>query len=206
MSSIRPVYGSPQGRNDRPPNVANSSAHGLQAGIGARNFSGGHQHLFRYFGSGTALDLVPGFEVIVKDLPKRRRQRSSRRMDSAFSILPVMPAEMNQTSTTTSRRREVRRRQRFTAVWTPERHFHAFGGLFPNPSVTSAAVAAVTTRIQIRAGSVVLPLHHPRACGGRVVGSGQPFERTCWNIVRFRMACDDFFVFAPQHYSDRKSG
>ncbi len=45
------------------------------------------------------------------------------------------------------------------AVWTPERHFHAFGGLFPNPAVTSAAVAAVTRRVGIRAGSVVSPLH-----------------------------------------------
>jgi natural product biosynthesis luciferase-like monooxygenase protein len=49
----------------------------------------------------------------------------------------------------------------FDAVWTPERHFHAFGGLYPNPSVTSAAVAAITSRIAIRAGSCVLPLHHP---------------------------------------------
>ena len=49
----------------------------------------------------------------------------------------------------------------FAAVWTPERHFHAFGGLYPNPAITSAAIAAVTERIQIRAGSVVLPLHHP---------------------------------------------
>jgi len=49
----------------------------------------------------------------------------------------------------------------FAAVWTPERHFHAFGGLYPNPAVAGAAVAAVTERIGIRAGSVVLPLHHP---------------------------------------------
>jgi natural product biosynthesis luciferase-like monooxygenase protein len=49
----------------------------------------------------------------------------------------------------------------FKAVWTPERHFHEFGGIYPNPAVTSAAVAAVTERVQIRAGSVVLPLHHP---------------------------------------------
>ena len=49
----------------------------------------------------------------------------------------------------------------FAAVWTPERHFHRFGGLYPNPSVSSAAIAAITERIQIRAGSVVLPLHHP---------------------------------------------
>jgi natural product biosynthesis luciferase-like monooxygenase protein len=52
----------------------------------------------------------------------------------------------------------------FEAVWTPERHFHPFGGLYPNPSVTSAAVAVVTSRIGIRAGSVVLPLHSPIRC------------------------------------------
>lgn len=49
----------------------------------------------------------------------------------------------------------------FHAIWTPERHFHTFGGMFPNPSVMSAALAATTQRIAIRAGSVVLPLHDP---------------------------------------------
>lgn len=49
----------------------------------------------------------------------------------------------------------------FSAVWTPERHFHPFGGLYPNAALTGAAVAAVTKRIGIRAGSVVLPLHNP---------------------------------------------
>lgn len=49
----------------------------------------------------------------------------------------------------------------FVAVWTPERHFHAFGGPYPNPAVTGAAVAAVTNNIAVRAGSCVAPLHHP---------------------------------------------
>ncbi len=49
----------------------------------------------------------------------------------------------------------------FSSFCTPERHFGAFGGPFPNPSVTGAAVAAVTENIKIRAGSCVLPLHHP---------------------------------------------
>lgn len=49
----------------------------------------------------------------------------------------------------------------FDAVWTPERHFSAFGGPYPNAAVTSAAVAAVTKRISIRSGSIVAPLHHP---------------------------------------------
>ncbi|SFJ39951.1 MupA/Atu3671 family FMN-dependent luciferase-like monooxygenase [Aerobium aerolatum] len=67
----------------------------------------------------------------------------------------------------------------FTAIWTPERHFHAFGGPYPNPAVTGAAVAAITRNLAIRAGSCVLPLHHParvaeewavvdNLCGGRV--------------------------------------
>lgn len=49
----------------------------------------------------------------------------------------------------------------FSAVWAPERHFHAFGGLSPNPSVMAAALAAITRNVRIRSGSVVVPLHHP---------------------------------------------
>jgi natural product biosynthesis luciferase-like monooxygenase protein len=52
-------------------------------------------------------------------------------------------------------------RHGFSAVWVPERHFHAFGGLSPNPSVLAAALAALTQRVRIRSGSVVVPLHHP---------------------------------------------
>lgn len=47
------------------------------------------------------------------------------------------------------------------AVWTPERHFHSVGGLFPNPAMLGAALAVNTKDISIRAGSVVLPLHDP---------------------------------------------
>lgn len=53
----------------------------------------------------------------------------------------------------------------FSAVWTPERHFQDFGGLYPNPAVLSAALAVTTQQIQLRAGSVAVPLHHPvRIC------------------------------------------
>lgn len=52
-------------------------------------------------------------------------------------------------------------RNGFTAIWTPERHFGAFGGPYPNPAVTGAAVASITKNLSIRAGSCVLPLHHP---------------------------------------------
>ena len=49
-------------------------------------------------------------------------------------------------------------RNDFAAVWTPERHFHRFGGLYPNPAVLGAALAAITGRVQIRGGSVIAPL------------------------------------------------
>ena len=51
-------------------------------------------------------------------------------------------------------------RNRLTAVWTPERHFHEKAGLYPNPSVLSGALATITKDVQLRAGSVVLPLHN----------------------------------------------
>ncbi len=49
----------------------------------------------------------------------------------------------------------------FQSVWTPERHFHEFGGIFPNPAVTTAALATITENVALRAGSVVLPMHNP---------------------------------------------
>ena len=52
-------------------------------------------------------------------------------------------------------------RNGFEAVWTPERHFHRFGAAFPAPAVLGAAIAAATTRVGVRAGSVVLSLHDP---------------------------------------------
>jgi len=47
----------------------------------------------------------------------------------------------------------------FHAIWVPERHFHPFGGAYPNPALAAAAVASVTSALRIRAGSVVLPLN-----------------------------------------------
>ncbi|NOK20265.1 non-ribosomal peptide synthase/polyketide synthase, partial [Corallococcus carmarthensis] len=49
----------------------------------------------------------------------------------------------------------------FSAVWTPERHFHSFGGLYPQPAVVAAGLATVTKHLRLRSGSVVLPLHDP---------------------------------------------
>jgi natural product biosynthesis luciferase-like monooxygenase protein len=49
----------------------------------------------------------------------------------------------------------------FKAIWTPERHFTEVGGAYPNPSVLAAALATVTRKVRLRAGSINLPLHDP---------------------------------------------
>src|SRR5262249_56905610 len=52
-------------------------------------------------------------------------------------------------------------RHGFEAVWVPERHFHAFGGMFPNPALFGAVLAETTTRVRSRAPSAHTPLHPP---------------------------------------------
>ncbi|MEJ6022290.1 MupA/Atu3671 family FMN-dependent luciferase-like monooxygenase [Ramlibacter sp. PS4R-6] len=92
----------------------------------------------------------------------------------------------------------------FSAVWTPERHFHAFGGLYPNPAVTSAAIAACTSRIQIRAGSCVLPLHHPI----RVAEEWAFVDNISQGRVGISFASGwqpNDFVIAPDAFADRKN-
>lgn len=94
-------------------------------------------------------------------------------------------------------------RNGFAAVWTPERHFHPFGGLYPNPAVTGAAVAAVTERIGIRAGSVVAPLHHPvRIAEEWAVVDNLSHGRVGLSFASGWHAAD--FVLRPENYGDRK--
>jgi natural product biosynthesis luciferase-like monooxygenase protein/amino acid adenylation domain-containing protein len=90
----------------------------------------------------------------------------------------------------------------FEAVWTPERHFFGFGGLYPSPSVMGAALASITRRVHLRAGSVVSPLHNElrlteewalvdNLSNGRV---GVSFA-SGWHA--------NDFVLAPQQYAQR---
>ncbi len=91
----------------------------------------------------------------------------------------------------------------FEAVWTPERHFHAFGGLYPNPSVASAAIAAVTRRVGIRSGSVVLPLHHPI----RIAEEWALVDNLSRGRVGISFAAGwqpNDFVLQPANFADRK--
>ena len=91
----------------------------------------------------------------------------------------------------------------FSAVWTPERHFHSFGGLFPNPSVAGAALATLTRRIGIRAGSVVAPLHHPvRIAEEWALVDNLSDGRVGISFASGWQAND--FVFAPERYDRRK--
>jgi natural product biosynthesis luciferase-like monooxygenase protein len=89
------------------------------------------------------------------------------------------------------------------AVWTPERHFDAFGGAYPNPSVIMAALAVLTKNIELRAGSVVLPLHHPV----RVVEEWAVVDNLSGGRVSLSFASGwhrDDFVLAPHRYHSRK--
>lgn len=88
------------------------------------------------------------------------------------------------------------------SIWTPERHFHEVGGLYPNPALLGAAIAVNTSRISIRSGSVVLPLHDPlrvaeewsivdNLSGGRV----QLAFAAGWNVRDF--------ILRPASYAER---
>ncbi|MCU0673549.1 MAG: LLM class flavin-dependent oxidoreductase [Myxococcota bacterium] len=86
----------------------------------------------------------------------------------------------------------------FTSIWTPERHFHAFGGPYPNPSVTGAAVAAVSQNLSIRAGSCVAPLHHPI----RIAEEWAVIDNLCNGKVGLAFASGwqpDDFVLRPEN-------
>jgi natural product biosynthesis luciferase-like monooxygenase protein len=92
----------------------------------------------------------------------------------------------------------------FTAVWTPERHFQHFGGLYPNPSVTSAALAMITSRIQLRAGSVVAPLQSAL----RIAEEWAVVDQLSRGRVALSFASGwhaDDFVLAPASYADRRA-
>jgi natural product biosynthesis luciferase-like monooxygenase protein len=91
----------------------------------------------------------------------------------------------------------------FEAVWTPERHFHAFGGLYPNPSVLAAALAATTERVALRAGSVVLPLHSPL----RIAEEWSVVDNLSGGRVGIALASGwqpNDFVLAPDRYERRR--
>ena len=115
--------------------------------------------------------LARGFKVVIYN-PKQERQQSKSQQSIAvnklqhtdFSLFYFSSHEQGQDAAEKYRLlfegAKFADANGFKAVWTPERHFHAFGGLFPNPVVSSAAIATTTKNIQIRAGSCISPLHN----------------------------------------------
>ena len=91
----------------------------------------------------------------------------------------------------------------FTAVWLPERHFHAVGGFSPNPSLLAAALARETHRIKLRGGSVVLPLHHPV----RVAEEWSLVDNLSQGRAGISIASGwhpNDFIFAPERFERRR--
>ncbi|HSP78156.1 MAG TPA: MupA/Atu3671 family FMN-dependent luciferase-like monooxygenase, partial [Myxococcaceae bacterium] len=92
----------------------------------------------------------------------------------------------------------------FHAVWFPERHFHSFGGIFPNPSVLAAALARETRHIRLHAGCVVLPIHHPI----RVAEDWSMIDNLSGGRVGLGCASGwhaNDFVFRPENFGRHKS-
>ncbi|HEV2655289.1 MAG TPA: MupA/Atu3671 family FMN-dependent luciferase-like monooxygenase, partial [Ktedonobacteraceae bacterium] len=93
-------------------------------------------------------------------------------------------------------------RHGFSSVWIPERHFTQDGWLYPNPAVLQAAIARETERIQLRAGSVVMPLHDPI----RVAEEWAMVDNLSGGRVGLSFASGwhpNDFVFFPERYNDR---
>lgn len=91
----------------------------------------------------------------------------------------------------------------FSAVWLPERHFHEFGSIFPNPSVLAAGLSTITQNIEIRSGSVVLPLHDVI----RVAEEWSVVDNLSNGRVALSIASGwhaDDFVLQPDNYRNRQ--
>ncbi|MEO1627994.1 MAG: MupA/Atu3671 family FMN-dependent luciferase-like monooxygenase, partial [Bacteroidota bacterium] len=90
----------------------------------------------------------------------------------------------------------------FKGVWLPERHFHEFGGIFPNPSVVAAGLATITKNVELRSGSCVLPLHDTI----RVAEEWSVVDNLSNGRVALSIASGwhaDDFVFRPERFENR---
>jgi natural product biosynthesis luciferase-like monooxygenase protein len=155
--------------------------------------------------------LSRGFHVVVQEEQKRVQRSANLRGDTAENELEfsLFYFASDEREVADDRYRllfegaKFADRHGFSAVWTPERHFHPFGGLYPNPSVTGAAIAAITETIGIRAGSVVLPLHNPV----RVAEEWSVIDNISKGRVGVSVASGwhaDDFVLMPDNYANRK--
>ncbi|MFN4149449.1 MAG: MupA/Atu3671 family FMN-dependent luciferase-like monooxygenase [Candidatus Sericytochromatia bacterium] len=92
----------------------------------------------------------------------------------------------------------------FYGIWTPERHFHNLGGIFPNPAIIAGALSLITKNLKLRAGSVVLPLHDPI----RVVEDWSVVDNLSKGRAEISVASGwhvNDFVLKSKNYKDRKN-
>jgi natural product biosynthesis luciferase-like monooxygenase protein len=153
--------------------------------------------------------LARGFKVVLYDKAEARAARvnssaSSKNIDfSLFYFASSDTADGGDKYRLLLEGAKFADRHGFSAIWTPERHFHGFGGLYPNPAVTGAAIAAVTEKVAIRAGSVVAPLHSPI----RIAEEWSVVDNLSKGRVGISFASgwhDRDFALAPENYRERK--
>ena len=152
--------------------------------------------------------LTRGFKVVLHDTPSRmastqRHLEASSAIDFGLFYFSSSAQNQNDPYRLLLEGAKFADQNGFASVWTPERHFHDFGGLYPNPSVTSAAVAAITERVKLRSGSVVLPLHHP----ARVAEEWSVVDQLSKGRVELSFASGwqpNDFVIQPGSYADAK--
>lgn len=155
--------------------------------------------------------LTRGFKVVVQPTPRAATSAAAvasppRKSDVSFSLFYFPAEDGGERSAKYELLFDGARfadRNGFEAVWTPERHFHAFGGMYPNPSVTSAALSSITEHVALRAGSVVLPLHDPI----RVAEEWSLVDNLSKGRVGIAIASGwqpNDFVLAPQNHAQRK--
>jgi natural product biosynthesis luciferase-like monooxygenase protein len=158
--------------------------------------------------------LARGFKVVIYSAKQERQQSPSARVTLQhahktidFSLFYFSSDESADTSTSKYRLlmegTQFADTHGFKAIWTPERHFHAFGGLFPNPAVTSAAIAATTKNVQILAGSCVSPLHSSI----RIAEDWSVVDNLSGGRVGISFAAGwqpNDFVLRPETFADRK--
>jgi natural product biosynthesis luciferase-like monooxygenase protein len=156
--------------------------------------------------------LARGFEIVIhadRDIERVAEQDAGRNGHTTidFSLFYFASAESDDNASDKYRLliegAKFADRHGFAAVWTPERHFHRFGGLYPNPAVAGAALAMATEHVQIRAGSCVLPLHNPI----RVAEEWAVVDNLSNGRVGLAVASGwqpNDFVLEPNNFVDRK--
>lgn len=157
--------------------------------------------------------LARGWRVVLQPEPPRqqtaRRKPRSLRNFTKGANLSLMYFAADHTAAGEDPYRLLKEGAKFAdhaglhSVWVPERHFHAFGGAYPNPSVAAALVAGMTERVNIRAGSVVMPLHDPI----RIAEEWSMVDNFSNGRVGLAVASGwqpNDFVFFPERYETRK--